>query len=139
MGVLRACAFSKDSTISLIRSDLFGVSSTSESEGDSALLTSLLRAMQKEYPPQWEAAYDLIQEIIRGDGEKRPAPGTCEEVDSTETIPQRIRCLDKSLLHQTISQAIRYTKFLADSLNPDEERLHYQMMQAVELKRVPDL
>ena len=45
-GILRACAFSRESTVSLIRNELLGVSSTPENEGDSAIITSLLHIIR---------------------------------------------------------------------------------------------
>lgn len=134
MGVLRACAFSRESMISLIKNDLFGDSSNSESEEDSVLITLLLRVLHKEYPPQWEAGYSLIREIIHDDGESHLNPGQCKEGNPNQTASQRIRCLDTTLLRQIITQAIQYTQLLADVLTSEEERLHYQMLQTVGLK-----
>lgn len=147
VGVLQACAFSRESTVSLIRNELLGVSatavhigdsSTAKSEGDSAIIISLLHIMSKEYPSQWEATYSLIREIIRNNSIDRPVQEEGKEVDPVESTMPKVRCLDSALLQQTISQAIRYTKFLADTLKPEEERLHYQMMQTVQLKRSRD-
>ena len=77
IGILRACAFSRESTVSLIRNELLGVSSTPENEGDSAIITSLLHIIRKEYPSQWEATYSLIREIIWSNSIDRPVQCTC--------------------------------------------------------------
>ena len=137
-GILRACAFSRESTVSLIRNELLGVSSTPENEGDSAIITSFLHIIRKEYPSQWEATYSLIREIIWSNSIDRPVQEGGKEEDPVESTMSTARCLDSVLLQQTLSQAIRYTKFLADTLKPEEERLHYQMMQTVQLKRSRD-